>query len=66
MDNILSRLIYGQNKGLLEKIADDKFNTVEEKENFVNKYHKKNYSYIHTMKKDNLENYKKKFERVMR
>ena len=30
MDNILSRLIYEQNKELLEKIADDKFNTVEE------------------------------------
>ena len=66
MDNILSRLIYEQKKELLEKIADDKFNTVEEKENFVNKYHKKNYAYVHTMKKDNLENYKKKFERVMR
>lgn len=66
MDNILSRFIREQNKELLERIANDRFITDEEKEKFVNKYHKINYSYLHTMKKDNVDSYKKKYERVMR
>ena len=66
MDNILSRFIYEQNKGLLEKIAKDRFTIDEERIEFVNKYHKQNYSYLNTVKKDKLENYKMKYERVMR
>ena len=66
MNNILSRIIHGQNKILLERIAKDKFTTDEEREAFVNKYHKLNYAHLNTTKKDNLENYKKKYERVMR
>ena len=45
MDNILSRFIREQNKELLERIANDKFTTDEEKEEFINKYHKINFSY---------------------
>jgi hypothetical protein len=66
MDNILSRFIREQNKELLERIANDRFMTDEEKQEFISKYHKINYSHLHTMKKDNVESYKKKFERVMR
>ena len=66
MDNILSRFIYEQNKGLLEKIAKDRFTIDEERIEFVIKYHKLNYSYLNTVKKDKLENYKMKYERVMR
>lgn len=66
MDNILSRFIREQNKELLERVADDRFTTDKEKQDFINKYHKINYSHLHTMKKDNVESYKKKFERVMR
>ena len=36
MDNILSRFIREQNKELLERIADDKYNHPEDKEDFVN------------------------------
>ena len=35
--NILSRVIYEQNKILLMKIADDQFTSDEEKEDFVKK-----------------------------
>lgn len=66
MNNILSRFIHQQNKGLLEKIAKDKFSTDEERSVFVNKYHKLNYAYLIKVKKDNLENYKNKYDRVMR
>jgi len=64
--NILSRVIYEQNKILLMKIADDKFTLDEEKEAFIKKYHKLNYAHLNTMKKDNIESYKKKYSRVMR
>ena len=64
--NILSRVIYEQNKILLMKIADDKFTSDEEKEAFIKKYHKLNYAHLNTIKKDNIESYKKKYSRVMR
>jgi len=64
--NILSRILYIQNRDLLIKIANDHFTTDEEKESFIKKYHKINYTHINTIKKDNIEKYKKKFERVMR
>ena len=66
MDNILSRFIHEQNKDLLERIAEDKFTTSEERDGFINKYHKLNYSYLNTPKKDNIESYKKKYERAVR
>ena len=66
MNNILSRFIHEQNKDLLQKIAKDKFTTDEEREAFVNKYHKLNYAHLNTVKKDNLESYQKKYIRVMR
>lgn len=64
--NILSRVIYEQNKILLMKIADDQFTSDEEKDTFVKKYHKLNYAHLNTIKKDNIESYKKKYSRVMR
>ena len=66
MNNIFSRFIHEQNKDLLQKIAKDKFTTDEEREAFVNKYHKLNYAHLNTVKKDNLESYQKKFIRVRR
>ena len=66
MNNILSRFIHEQNKDLLQKIAKDKFTTDEEREAFVNKYHKLNYSHLNTVKQDNIESYQKKYKRVMR
>ena len=66
MDNILSRFIREQNKELLERMADDIFTTDEEKEEFIKKYHKINYSHLHKIKKDNVEIYIKKFNKVMR
>ena len=66
MDNIISRFIYEQNNELLKRIANDRFSTVEERDDFVKKYYKKNYSYVNTIKKDNQEIYNRKNERVMR
>ena len=66
MNNILSSFIHEQNRELLERIAKDKFTTDEERDVFVSKYHKLNYAHLNTTKKDKLESYKKKYERVMR
>lgn len=61
--NILSRIIYEQNKDLLKKIADDNFSEEDDKTKFISKYHKLNYTHLNILKKDDLESYKKKFER---
>lgn len=61
--NILSRIIHEQNKILLEKIAIDIFSEDEERKKFITKYHKLNYAHLNTIKKDNIESYKKKYEK---
>ena len=46
MDKKLSELIYIQNNILLTIIADKIYKTDLEKKNFIEKYNKKNYTYI--------------------
>lgn len=61
--NILSRILYEQNKELLKRIADDNFSEDEEKEKFINKYNKLNYVHLTIIKKENVNEYKKKYEK---
>lgn len=55
----LSELVKKQNILLLEKIADDKFITEEEKNIFINKYSKVNFysPEINSIKKEQLQKY---------
>ena len=62
----INDIIYEQNRSLLETIANDLFDSEENKKIFIDKYHKKNFSYLNNVKKDVNPNYIKKFERVMR
>ena len=48
-----------QNKKLLEIIANEKFNDEESKQEFVNKYDKKNYKKFIEVKECNIDFYKK-------
>ena len=54
MDKKLSELIYIQNNILLTIIADKLHKTELEKENFINKYNKKNYTYIKIEKNNEI------------
>ena len=57
MDKIIKEYIYEQNYELLKKIADDKYLDDEDKNKFINKYHKKNYSYFQPVTKDVVVDY---------
>ena len=63
---LIQTLIYKQNKELLERIANDKFNLQEEKDDFVKKYHKTGYAHLNVVNKDQSGIQKKKYLRVMR
>lgn len=54
MDNSLCELVSIQNKILLQHIADAIYDTDKEKTMFINKYNKKNYTYIKIIKNDNI------------
>jgi hypothetical protein len=53
--DFLLEIMKEQNKNLLEKIADDKFNTLNEKRDFINKYDKTNYKKFIEVKEKNIE-----------
>ena len=60
MDNhILKEIIYIQNKQLLEKIAYDKYHHLEDKNDFIEKYLKKNYAHMNIVKTDPSKKYLK-------
>ena len=54
MDSCLCELVSIQNKILLQHIADAIYDTDKEKTMFINKYNKKNYTYIKIIKNDNI------------
>ena len=59
MDIIIKEYIYEQNFELLQKIADDKYIDDKDKEAFIKKYHKKNFSYFKPVTKDVVPDYTK-------
>ena len=63
---IIQKLIYKQNEELLKRIANDKFNSQEEKNDFIKKYHKTGYVHLNVVNKDQSDIQKKKYQRVTR
>ena len=61
MSDFVKQLIYLQNLEFLKRISEDKFTTEEGKANFIQKYHKKNFSYLHEVKRDTSERDQKRF-----
>ena len=59
MDGIIKEYIYEQNLELLQKISDDKYDDDKQKEEFIKKYHKKNFSYFKPVTKDVVPEYTK-------
>jgi hypothetical protein len=52
MSVILRNIIFEQNLDLLTKIANDKYNHPEDIQKFIQKYHKKNFTYMKVDKKE--------------
>ena len=53
--DILKDIIYAQNKELLTRMANDLYIDDDQKEEFIQKYHKLNYCIITVYKKDNTK-----------
>ena len=66
MGDFLKNIIYLQNHELLSRIANDNFKEELDKESFIKKYHKKNFSHLIEVKRDNSEKDDKKIKRLMR
>jgi len=64
--DILKDIIYMQNKELLERIAEDKYNHPEDKEKFMKKYLKKNFCQPSIVKSDPTPRYVKKLLRCVK
>tara|TARA_B110000285_G_scaffold178888_1_gene201310 strand:+ start:604 stop:810 length:207 start_codon:yes stop_codon:yes gene_type:complete len=65
MDDFLKNIIYLQNKELLNRIANDNFNDKLERNDFIKKYHKKNFSHLIEVKRDNSKKESIKINRLM-
>ena len=52
--DILRDIIYIQNLELLQRIADDMYIDIDDKDTFIQKYHKKNFTFLHQEKKDRI------------
>jgi len=63
---IIQKLIFQQNLELLQRIADDKFKLEDEKKEFIKKYHKRGYTHLNIVKKEQISIQDKKYKRVMR
>jgi hypothetical protein len=59
MESIIKEYIYEQNHELLQKIANVKYVDHKDKEEFIKKYHKKNFSYFKPVTKDVVPEYTK-------
>ena len=58
--DLLREVIYEQNKDLLRKIANDFYpNMIDEQQEFIYKYNKKNFTYMQPVKRD-LNNFNEK------
>jgi hypothetical protein len=53
--DILRDIIYHQNAELLQRISDDMYNDEEDKQDFIDKYHKKNFSILIQVKRNNTD-----------
>ena len=64
--DILKDILYEQNKELLERIANDKYNHEEDKKKFMEKYLKKNFCHLNIVKSDPTPKYTKKLIRCVK
>ena len=63
--DILREVIYEQNKEMLTRIANDKYNHDAEKDKFMKKYLKKNFTHINLVRRDPTPKYEKSMRRLL-
>ena len=62
---LISEIIYKQNKSFLQKIVNDMFTCDKDKDSFMNKYHKKHFSFFQVKKHDKTDSYQKTIVRCV-
>ena len=63
--DILKDVIYEQNKEMLTRIANDKYIDDIDKDKFMKKYLKKNFTHINVVRKDPTPKYEKSIKRLL-
>ena len=63
--DILKDVIYEQNKEMLTRIANDKYIDEADKDKFMKKYLKKNFTHINVVRKDPTPKYEKSIKRLL-
>ena len=65
--DILKELIFNQNKELLKNISNDFYpNMKEEQSEFIDKYNKKNFTYLRPVKRDLTNVNNKRIDKIMK
>ena len=65
MDQIRG-IIFHQNKDFLQQIANDMFVCDKDKQVFMDKYHKKHFSFFQIKKQDKTDSYQKTIQRCVK
>ena len=60
----MSEIIFLQNKELITRIAQDKYEDDEDRETFIQKYHKINFSFLKKTTTHSIDSYSVKVERA--
>ena len=63
--DILKDVIYEQNKEMLTRIANDKYIDDIDKDKFMKKYLKKNFTHLNVVRKDPTPKYEKSVKRLL-
>ena len=63
--DILRDVMYEQNKEILTRIPNDKYNHDAEKDKFMKKYLKKNFTHLNVVRKDPTPKYEKSIKRLL-
>ena len=63
--DILKDVIYEQNKEMLTRIANDKYIDDIDKDKFMKKYLKKNFTHINVVRRDPTPKYEKSMRRLL-
>ena len=64
--DLLREIIYEQNKNLLKEISKSFSLNENEEKNFIDKYNKKNFTYIRPVNKEMNDTHEKRLKRIMR
>ena len=64
--DIIREILYEQNLHLLRVIANDKYNDEIDKDEFIKKYHKRNYCFMKVSKRNKIQKYQTIIQKIQK